>query len=220
MKAVLSLICAVLIVCVAADFSVGQESSAASIRGRVLDRFGNPIPEVALELSNPNQAHPVRTLTDQHGVFELTGLPAGEYSVVIQSRGFITERPTMRLEKDSDLQFDFGLVAGYLGDPIPIEVSGIVRKQDGSPLANAVVTVENVFSRRLTYRARTDKSGRYKIEVLHPGQYIVSAFKPRFTANASAIVLPATLPRQNKVINLTLLPLRLPRYDGSYSDAK
>lgn len=67
----------------------------------------------------------------------------------------ITERQTINLEEDSDLQLDFGLVAGYLGDPIPIEVSGVVRKQDKLPLANALVTVENVFSRRLVYKGRT-----------------------------------------------------------------
>ena len=204
MKVALSLICVVLIVCAAADISAGQKSSAASIRGHVLDTFGNPITEVALELSNTNTAQPFRTLTDQRGAFELTALPAGEYDIVIQARGFITERHTIGLGKGSALQLDFGLVAGHLGDSIPIEVSGVVRKQDKSPLANAVVAVENVFSRRLVYKARTDKSGRYKIGVPYPGQYIISASMSGFTVNASAVVLPATLPRQNKVINLTL----------------
>ncbi len=220
MKVVLSLTYILLILCTLVIISSGQTANVASMRGRVLDPFGNPISDVVLEFSIAGQAQPFDVRTDQQGNYKVSNLPIGEYAIAIWSRGFMTERRNINLARGSVLQLDFSLVAGYVGGAIPIEVSGIIRQQDDSPVADATVTVENAFSERLIYKAKTDNSGRYKIEVLYPGQYIVHVAKPGFAVNASAVVLLATLPRQNKALNLMLSPLKLPRFDGSYSNER
>ena len=206
----LSLICVFLIACSAAGLSAAQTPPASSMRGRVVDPFGYPISRasVELKLSPPGQAKSFHSETDRHGNYEFKNLSAGGYVVVVWSRGFVTERQTISLANGSDLQLDFGLFVAHPHDPFPTIVSGVILGQDRSPLAGAQVTLENAFSRRLFYQAWTDKSGRYQIEVPHPGQYVVSASVPGFAVNASAIVLPAALPRQDKVLNLTLSPLR------------
>lgn len=135
---------------------------------------------------------------------------SGEYAIIVMSRGCVVENRTVRLEKDSTLELDFGLVVGTTDGTSPTEVSGIVRQQGNSPLASANVAIENVFSRSSIYKAKTDKSGRYKIEVLHPAQYIIHAVKPGFAVNASAVIVSGTLPRQNKTVNIMLSPFKFP----------
>ena len=204
----LNLICAVLVVFSTGGITSGQTPSASTIHGHVVDPFGLPVPRVSLELSSAGQATPFRAETDHEGGYEFKSLPAGEYVAVIAAPGFVTERQPVSLAKGAELQLDFGLNVVYPHDPIPIGVSGSILKQDGLPLAGALVTVEHAFGRRRVYQARTDKSGRYGIDVPYPGQYIISASMPGFVVRATAVVLPATLPRQHQVINLTLLPLR------------
>lgn len=204
----LNLIGAVLVACSAATVSAGQTVSASGVRGRVVDPFGDPIHRATLELSSPGRARPFRVETDRRGDYEFKSLPAGEYVAVITSPGFVIERRTLILGEATDYLLDVGMVAGHLTDPFYILVTGAVLKRDKAPLAGALVTVEHAFNRRLVYQVRADPAGRYRIAVPDPGQYIISASAPGYMVSVSAVVLPATLPRQDKVINLTLSPLR------------
>ena len=111
----------------------------------------------------------------------------------------------MILRKDDNVELDFGLVAGYLGDAIPTEVRGAVRRKDKTPLQGATVTIANAFSKGLVTKARTDRAGRYQANVNYPGQYIVYASKPEFIVSATTIVLPASLPRKSRMVDLVLV---------------
>jgi protocatechuate 3,4-dioxygenase beta subunit len=205
----LALLTCVLLTNVVTTNLVAERSSAASIHGRILDPFGFPVSRVTVEILAEKGVQ-FRTLSDQQGNYRLADVPAGEYNISVSSLGFITEKSTVTVEKSSDVQLDFGLVAGYLGESIPIEVSGTVRDLDKTPLQDVTVTVSNAFSQRLIQKAKTDKEGRYKIQVDYPGQYIVYAAKPSFMVSAATIVLRPALPRESRTMDLILTRLRSP----------
>jgi hypothetical protein len=188
--------------------AVGRNAPTASIHGHILDSFGFPIADTTLEiqLGRPTQIFQIRT--DREGNYKLDALPEGEYVITVFSRGFITESKDITLSGGIDMRLDFGLIAGYLGNAIPIKVSGMVRQFSNVPLQDATVTLISAFNQRFTWNARTDKTGRYQINVDYPGQYIIYVSKPGLMVNSAPIVLPANLPREQRIADFVLTPLR------------
>jgi hypothetical protein len=184
--------------------AVQRTLGATSIQGRILDPFGIPVPKARVEVTILDRT-PLQTFTDEQGYYRINDVPIGTVTVVAISLGFMLEKATVEVRQSGELQLDFGLAAGYGHDPIPIEVSGIVRQKDASPLEDATVTVANAFNKRLTTSVQTDKNGSYTVQIRYPGQYLVHASKPGFIVSATAVVLPAKLPRKPQKVDLTLM---------------
>ena len=69
-------------------------------------------------------------------------------------------------------------------------ISGTVSDSSRSPVANAKITVNNVFSGQAA-EAVTDASGRYSVSKLGPGNYEVSAVAEGFPTSKSRVALAA-----------------------------
>ena len=69
-------------------------------------------------------------------------------------------------------------------------ISGTVTDSSGSPVANAKVTVSNVFSGQAA-ETQTDASGRYNVPKLGPGNYEVTAVAEGFPTSKSRVALAA-----------------------------
>jgi hypothetical protein len=204
------MICVSLIVGAMAINAAGEVQPTATIYGRILDPFGSPINKARVEVSSEDPALRFSAFTHEEGSYKVINVPAGQYVIVVSSPGFITERMTVRVKKSVDVLLDFGLVAGYTHDSIPLELSGKVQQSDNAPLRDATVTVKNAFNQRLTYNVSTDEAGQYKIHIDYPGQYIVYASKPGFRVSATSIVLPAKLPRETRKADFVLSQLQVP----------
>jgi Carboxypeptidase regulatory-like domain len=190
--------------------TIKQAQPTASVHGHILNSFGLPVTKSTIEISLEAGAQSFQVRTDDQGNYRVDKLPAGENVIVFFSRGFITERKAVRLEKNSDVRLDVGLMAGYLGDALPLKLSGVVRLTDKSPLPDATVTVVNAFNQRFSSNQNTDGAGRYQIEVVYPGQYVVYVSKPGFEISTTAVIFPATLPREEHTADFVLTPIRLP----------
>jgi Carboxypeptidase regulatory-like domain len=69
-------------------------------------------------------------------------------------------------------------------------LSGTITDQSGSPVANARVSVSNIFSGQ-TVETRSDASGRYSVSKLEPGNYEVKAAAEGFPTSTSRMTLRA-----------------------------
>ena len=162
-----------------------------SISGRVtLD--GKPAPGVkvsAFKDSRHSQGELVTSAkTDQHGQFQLTGLPSDRYHIVVLAPAYVLpestagERPLSAVplaEGETIEGLDFKLIRGGV-------ITGRVTDEGGQPLTREVVEVFQLFpgggKRPMVYFLRmngydfsTDDRGIYRIFGLPPGRYVVSA---------------------------------------------
>jgi hypothetical protein len=124
-------------------------------------------------------------LTDDSGIFDLSELPAGRYSLTVSKTGFIALSYGQRrpLQAGTPLQLadgqqlkgvDFSLPRGGV-------IAGRVVNEDGEAMPGVIVRIMRYQyqqgERRLTAAgtAQTDDLGQYRVWGLMPGDYYVNA---------------------------------------------
>ena len=143
---------------------------AGTIRGRVVDERGRPIPDKAVTTYalDTEILLTVSTLTDSVGHFELTGITPGEHSVAV-----IPEEQATRSISDAKVTVGPGeIVDGieivYTGDDMVF--AGTVIDEGGNPIRGVFVQLIGVFGPNPadTY---TDEDGSFRIVRLPEGRY-------------------------------------------------
>ena len=168
------------------DTKEAAPSPTGSIVGRVVAAdTGRPIKRARVSANAPELQGGRGMLTDDKGVFELTELPAGRYTVNVSKSGFVTLSYGQRrpLQSGTPLQLadgqqlkgvDFSLPRGSV-------VGGTVLDEDGDPMPGVNVRVMRYQfqqgNRTLTQagNGQTDDRGQYRVWGLMPGDYYVSA---------------------------------------------
>jgi carboxypeptidase family protein len=129
-------------------------------------------------------------LTDDQGVYDLTELPAGRYTLTVSKSGFVALAYGQRrpLQAGTPLQLldgqqlkgvDFRLPRGSV-------VSGRIFDEEGEPMPGVMVRVMRYQylqgDRRLTPagNGQTDDRGQYRVWGLMPGEYYVNAIARNF----------------------------------------
>lgn len=207
MKAWLALIAALAcVVPVSAQFSEG------TIRGDVRDPLGLPI--TAASVTAVDAAGVARsTVTDARGVFLLTALPPGPYTLTIESRGFSPViRRDVQVSIASEVVLDVRMAAAgpqetievvaqrpALDAALGIDVTGDTLKRfplnsrrdwsDALEMTPGVISVIQGPSRPNAYLARGGDSAGHVVQIdgLDVGSFFVSA-PGSFTTNAMAVV--------------------------------
>ena len=158
--------------------------STATIQGTVLSVTNEPLPAARVELTGGAQG-PVVTRTDGKGQFSFPDLASGRYRVSVKKEGYV------RQEYGQNQPGDEGaLIVVEGGRPVPpivfrlqaaSTIAGIVRNEEGYPVANILVQ-----ALRRSYGVRgtriltqfssvlTDDRGIYRLYWLDPGDYYVS----------------------------------------------
>lgn len=131
----------------------------------------------------------IRATTDAAGVFDVSGLPAGVYTIVATKAGFVSlqfgqRRPfepgmPIELAAGEARELEFALPRGSV-------ITGRITDDTGDPVPHAVVTasryVYGAGGRRHLEAAdgddTTDDRGQFRIFGLMPGEYVVSASQP------------------------------------------
>ena len=115
------------------------------IKGKVRERGGKPVEAVivvAVEAADASKRH--ETSTDSKGDFELKNLPAGDYSLTFEKKGFETFRSrqvpvgageTVRLRGNVELIRE---------KPPYAIIRGAVFTEEGFTLPNAMVKIEKI----------------------------------------------------------------------------
>ena len=124
-------------------------------------------------------------LTDDTGVFDLTELPAGRYTLTVSKSGYVSLSYGQRrpLQAGTPLQLGDGQQLKGVEFHLPRGgvISGRIVDEDGEPVAGATVRILRYQylqgDRRLTPAGtgQTDDRGQYRVWGLMPGDYYVNA---------------------------------------------
>src|SRR5262245_5239750 len=180
----------------ARDTSAQQAKDApptptGTIVGRVLAADnGRPVKRARVFASAAELPGGRGALTDDSGVFELTELPAGRYSVTVSKSGFVSLSYGQRrpLQSGTPLQLADGqqLKAVDFRLPRGSAIAGRILDEDGDAMPGVMVRVMRYQylqgERRLmpAGNAQTDDKGDYRVWGLMPGEYYVSAVPRNF----------------------------------------
>jgi iron complex outermembrane receptor protein len=116
----------------------------ASVRGRVTDERGANVfgAEVRLRSrSGSSSGAPLFARTNSEGVYSFQGLSSGDYILEISARGFAAQTSeSFRVERASELTFDFQLPVAALDEAVVVVASGTPQRVD--EVSKAVTLVE------------------------------------------------------------------------------
>lgn len=164
-----------------------DKAPTASISGRVTinGKGAAGITLAATTSSSPLDNRTVaKATTDDDGKYQLTGLAAGRFTIIILAKAFVADtngsyqQPVQSItvaEDETITKIDFALVRGGV-------ITGRITDTDGRPvigeLVNVVASDAPDFSRAATMfdgpRNKTDDRGIYRVYGLSPGHYKVS----------------------------------------------
>ena len=184
--------------------SAKVETKTGNISGSVVNESGQPLPNVDVWVRpNTPEALPVTNAkTNRDGVFKVSGLERGSYTVNASMPAYIPKspqaRPTVNSTSDS---VTLVLIKGGV-------ITGTVTNSKGDPVVAVSIRVEMVIDemgRRapaIVYESVTDDQGVYRVYGLPTGTYIVAAdgaanYSPT-GVNAFAIDMPTYSPSSTR----------------------
>ena len=169
-----------------------------AISGRVFARKNRePIPglEVIVEKQN-SQEPPLFTYTDAQGFYALHGLSDGQYTVETGTQR--DANPETRSRKRFLTQYYHGRLDRELAEKVTVEsgtsvtgvefslveggmITGTVRSRyNGSPISGIEILPQDISKMVLhPPKGKTNTAGRYVIEDLAPGEYILDTSLPK-----------------------------------------
>jgi len=172
----------------------GATTGSGSIRGRVTDMTGHPLPRVEVRAGpNAGQVDGRIVLTDGEGRYEIANLPAGTYTIIAAKANYVRtswgeqrpEGPGKRIPlADGQALANVDVRLQHTG-----AITGKIVDEFGDPVTG--VTVQGLRyqyvqgTRRLMPSGRggaTNDIGEFRIFGLTPGQYYVSATLRNFGA--------------------------------------
>ena len=229
---------------------VRPAAGRAVLRGQILAAdSGQPLSRATIIADGhvKDGRHRAAISTNGEGRYELAGLPAGQYNIIVRRAGYLDLGYGQRVPRERAAMLDVADGAVINLDfrlPRMSVVSGRITDELGEPIANAVVNViepERLSARQPARSAPTDADGQYRVAGLGPGQYVVFAQsnetwrspEPGDTANigyartyfpgafSSSGATPVTLGLGQEVVNLnfSLLASRLATITGTAFDS-
>lgn len=208
-----------------------QSQSGSVVRGRAIYTDGQPIKGARIRIftAGEDAMRIPAVVANERGEFQITGLAAGKYYLSLEGSGVpapsgmgmriplplaaipgpgdypeITPKHDAKFTVDGSNSIDIEVRIVRGGS-----ISGRVLKSNGGPVAQAAV---NLISREgggpymSRFSTQTDNEGKFKIENLPPGDYVVSA--SNVTRQSGADVL-ARLRGDNQVVTYHPAALRL-----------
>ncbi|MGM7702003.1 carboxypeptidase regulatory-like domain-containing protein [Pseudalkalibacillus sp. Hm43] len=171
-----------------------------TIVGQITDTNGDVIPGATIIIRNAENI-PIRTTTtNEFGEFLVEGIAPGSYTVVATAPDFSTNFVGVIVESNEST------VANIILTSVVGNIAGTVVDENGDPITGDNIGVK-LFneSGTLLQTLVADSDGTFSILGLQPGQYLVNATAPNYTANTvSATVIANTT--ENLNIPLALLP--------------
>ncbi len=162
--------------------SVAEKGPTSTISGKITVK-DKGVPGVAVTLTLLQTSNAYRTrhrgATDDEGIYRITNVPPGNYTVMISAPTFATAeqtgtQKTIIVNKGETVEnIDFALMRGGV-------ITGKVTDSEGRPVIEEEVYVfpADVQTRQVYFRnanGRTDDRGVYRIFGLRPGSYRVAA---------------------------------------------
>ncbi len=173
--------------------------AGAWLIGSVWSTEGKPIPDAEVDAIDCVEGQHYRGVkTDAMGRFEMGFLVSGNYWVTAAAPGFALERRANVPAGTADVDFTLPREAVLSGT--------VVAENGGNPVRGATVSLRSPVGRGgITRReARTDAQGRYTIDRIQPGKFLVSVQHDGFvpTGETLSIELKEGERAEDEVIRL------------------
>src|SRR5919106_5663638 len=108
------------------------QAQGGEIQGNVFTDQGQPLPRIPVIVKGTQ----LKAVTDEEGRFTITGVPAGQQSVVVALRGFRTETLRVTVTPDKPATADFILVSDLMrSEEIVVTGTSVARAAFNTPLA-------------------------------------------------------------------------------------
>lgn len=162
------------------------------INGHVTDSGANNVPGATVLLMQSN--NPVqRTVTSTNGLYQMTGVPPGDYEVRVTCSGFQAQIKGTVISEASPTTLDFTLASD------PGSIQGTVQDTSSAPLAGASL---DVFQNSILIASTTsDTLGGYLVNGLPLGTFTVRASLTNYQTRLAVTTLTTTVPQ---TLNFTL----------------
>lgn len=184
--------------------SAKVESKTGEVSGRVVNENGQPLVNATVWV-RPATSDPqaiASTITNREGVFHVSGLERGSYTVSASMPAYIprSPQPGAAVQSTTD-SVTLVLIKGGV-------ITGTVINSKGDPIVAIAIRVEMVMDERgqkspaIVYESITDDRGTYRVYGLPSGTYIVSAdggpdYSPT-GVNAFAMDMPTYAPSSSR----------------------
>jgi|GEM_PF-290217 len=130
-----------------APYQIQVDSTRFNVSGRVIDETGQPLPGATIFISNSKWA----ANTNNQGIFKITGIPAGNYELLVRMMGFVTVTKVFNIA-DRSITINVALNP----DAIALNEARITAKPDGNR-ARYLSTFTEIFL------GRSDNARKSKI---------------------------------------------------------
>jgi carboxypeptidase family protein/TonB-dependent receptor-like protein len=118
--------------------ATGQEITG-NIGGTVTDPTGSVVPNAVVTVTNNGTGVARRTNATSSGVFAVTGLPVGNYTLSVENPGFKRYEATgIRVDVHDRLNFDVRLEVGQLGQRVEVSAAAVQVQTETSEISNLV----------------------------------------------------------------------------------
>ena len=129
------------------SFGLFSPNSDGIIRGKVTDLSGNPIQDCKVQIVGDTLIKEV--ITSSSGDYSIDGVDANHVTVSFSCVGFKRENVAAVLGPSTVIIIDLGLEPGQLSPLSTFTVSGQVKTKPGKPVANAKISLRNIFNARI-----------------------------------------------------------------------
>jgi hypothetical protein len=175
----------------------------ARVRGRVTTLWGEPVEQSRVSFyklqglsgNSPTERLIRRVETDEEGNYKAV-VPWGQYRVEVSDSSGVGRTEVWRfyLGENDNRVLDIGLPSGNWHFVSPMRVGGVVKQLDGTPVADATVTMIPAYPYYephafVSSQGRTDAQGRYDFGSLEVGDFVVYVAKPGFLPASTAFRL-------------------------------
>src|SRR5207237_8493819 len=128
------------------------QQTTGNVTGRVLDQQNAAIPGATVTAKNPATGFMRTDTSDAEGVYRLTALPVGVYSIKAELQGFTTvDKPDIVVDVSQTITVDFGLKVAQVAETVNVTGSTPLIETTSSSVGG-VVDVKRIESLPLNGR--------------------------------------------------------------------
>ncbi|HEV8148174.1 MAG TPA: carboxypeptidase-like regulatory domain-containing protein, partial [Bryobacteraceae bacterium] len=175
------------VLCMTTSLSLAQAPTGA-ISGVVSDETGAVIPNASVVIKNKATDFDRRLTTGADGTFSAAALPAGQYEVRVEAKGFRTLVREATVEVGSTTTANMGLSVGQTTEVVNVEAAT-------AQIAYDTNTIEGVITRKKIQELPLNGRSFLNLASLEPGVRVNTGSTSQYNAQFSVSVLGASAGR-------------------------
>lgn len=122
---------------------LSQTTGLGRITGTVTDSTGLVVPEATVTVTNTDTAETRQAATNASGVYVLSPLPLGNYSLEIRKEGFkAVSRRNLRIDVNSSLTLDAVLEVGSVAESVTVQERPVAIETESAAIGNSRYEVQ------------------------------------------------------------------------------